>query len=260
MNNVKNSIGWCDYTVNPVKGLCPMACEYCYARRIYKRFKLDETIKFDITKMFKVPYKGKCFVGSTIELFGDWIKPEWMKDILFYCSRRPEVTWIFLTKQPQNLIKWSPFPENVWIGASATDMYSGFLALEYLRLVQVPVKFLSCEPLMGSVSLTASDFKCAGISWLIIGQLTPASAKTQPRIEWVKEIVDAADKERIPVFLKGNIYSIFKHPEYRDGYKVPEWAHADHGINIIRQEFPKVNYNSQIRVLENRPDPFNLEW
>ncbi len=36
MNHTK--IEWCDYTINPVKGLCPMACkdnqdkEYCYAR------------------------------------------------------------------------------------------------------------------------------------------------------------------------------------------------------------------------------------
>ena len=33
------------FSINPVKGLCPVACkdndgkEYCYARRMYKRFK-----------------------------------------------------------------------------------------------------------------------------------------------------------------------------------------------------------------------------
>lgn len=28
----KTKIPWADYTINPVKGLCPMACSYCYAR------------------------------------------------------------------------------------------------------------------------------------------------------------------------------------------------------------------------------------
>ena len=39
-------IEWCDYTINPVKGLCPMACSYCYARRMYKRFKWNPEIRF----------------------------------------------------------------------------------------------------------------------------------------------------------------------------------------------------------------------
>ena len=33
----KTKIEWCDYTWNPVTG-CKHECEYCYARRIAKRF------------------------------------------------------------------------------------------------------------------------------------------------------------------------------------------------------------------------------
>ncbi len=43
----KTKIPWCDYTINPVKGLCPMACEYCYARKMYKRFKWNPVIRYD---------------------------------------------------------------------------------------------------------------------------------------------------------------------------------------------------------------------
>jgi len=32
-----NKIGWCDLTFNPVWG-CLNHCEYCYARKIAKRF------------------------------------------------------------------------------------------------------------------------------------------------------------------------------------------------------------------------------
>ena len=34
---MKNKIGWCDRTFNPVGG-CLNHCEYCYARGIAKRF------------------------------------------------------------------------------------------------------------------------------------------------------------------------------------------------------------------------------
>lgn len=47
MNGPNNPIGWIDYTWNPVKGLCPEACEYCYARRIYARFHYDPAIRLD---------------------------------------------------------------------------------------------------------------------------------------------------------------------------------------------------------------------
>jgi protein gp37 len=77
----KSKIEWTDYTINPVKGLCPVACSYCYARRMYKRFKWDETIR-----MLEKPFGDKfykpgdrVFVGSTMDLFGDWIKPDWLK-------------------------------------------------------------------------------------------------------------------------------------------------------------------------------------
>jgi len=35
--SLKESIGWCDMTWNPVWG-CHTGCEYCYARQMAKRF------------------------------------------------------------------------------------------------------------------------------------------------------------------------------------------------------------------------------
>ncbi len=167
VNNVKNSIGWCDYTINPIKGLCPMDCKdnqgkpYCYARRIYKRFKLDETIRFDVVGYYaadwgikKLKTPSKIFVGSTMELFGDWVEPRWL-DVVFQVTRRyPQHTFIFLTKQPQNLIKFSPYPENCWIGVSATNQTMIDFAMPYLAKIKANVKFLSLEPLLEYIDLS----------------------------------------------------------------------------------------------------------
>ena len=75
----------------------------------------------------------------------------------------------------------------------------------------------------------------AGISWVIIGSQT--KPYRPPPIEAMQEIVEAADKVGIPVFLKNNLNALFTQYEY--GTKdIPLWAYADDGVSL-RQEMPK---------------------
>ena len=210
----KTRIEWCDYSINPVKGLCPMACSYCYARAMYKRFKWNPEIRYiGRTKLFdemlKIPRdkNQRIFIGSTIELFGDWVEPYWMNDIFEVVNAFSFFTFIFLTKQPENLPKWSPFPENCWVGVTAADEHFAAVGLDNLKSVDAKVKFLSVEPLLHWVDANFWGRWFKDIDWLIIGQQTPVSSKTQPEIEWIREIVKAADKAGIPVFLKDNLRS-----------------------------------------------------
>ncbi len=231
----KSRIEWTDYSLNPIKGLCPVDCKdaqgkpYCYARRMYKRFKWNPEIRFeDVFNLSQNP--ARFFVGSTMELFGDWIKPEWMQSIFADVRYYPQHTFIFLTKQPQNLIKWSPFPENCWVGVTATDTYMAVKGLQCLDKIQAKVKFISFEPLLSQTCMTTSSL--SDIDWLVIGQQTPISAKTQPKIEYIQEIVEAADKAGIPVFLKNNLQTLFD-SEHKDG------GGKRFGKFELRQEFPK---------------------
>jgi protein gp37 len=225
----KTKIEWCDYTINPVKGLCPMACSYCYARRMYKRFKWDETIRFDRHGLDASPKGGaKIFVGSTMELFGDWVKPEWLEGIFNWCKIYKKDTFIFLTKQPQNLIKWSPFPDNCWVGVSTTDAKKFIEAGTSLEIIQAAVKFISVEPLLswdnGQPGFMANMFKQWGLNWIIIGQQTPIKAITMPKQEWIENILKASVIADVPVFLKNNLRCLY-----------------DINCNKpVQQEFPKV--------------------
>jgi protein gp37 len=243
----KTKIEWCDYTINPVKGLCPMACSFCYARRMYKRFKWDETIRYDKSVWDKIstsPRGSRVFVGSTMELFHD-ANEQYMGDILDHVESMNWYTFIFLTKQPGNLLKWSPYPKNCHIGVSWTgDDISR--PLRYLKDVQASVKFISFEPLLQFPEWWTADslkqaFEKAGISWLIIGQRWPATKKTTPQVEWIKEIVEAGDKAGIPIFLKNNLRPLlldFEHPwAYKDGYYTSE-EHPNIDRRF-RQELPE---------------------
>lgn len=234
----KTKIEWCDATINPVKGLCPMACPYCYARRMYKRFKWDEAVRWyppawDLVDTLKEPHK--IFVGSTFELFHSSLPENWMEYNLLTAKKYPQHTFIFLTKQPQDLIKWSPFPDNCWIGVSVCNDKMLDVAVDKLEDIQAKGKFISFEPLLKQLTLSLDyAFYYSGINWLIIGQQSPASTKTVPKVEWISEIVEAADKASIPVFLKDNLKSLLpaEAPFVTNPLRDNEF--------YLRQEFPLI--------------------
>ena len=253
MNNVKKSIGWADFTINPIKGLCPVACkdnqgkEYCYAageRGLYKRFKWNPEIRFEpevFADLIKVPAGSKVFIGSTMELFWDGHPKKWL-DLIFYNVKLfPDITFQFLTKQPQNLPAWSPFPDNCWVGVSVTtsgDMTNAFYGLSGIKAGKT---FISFEPLLGAIGINDHvPLKNAWLDWVIIGQKTPPNQKTTPKIEWIKEIVESCDKANIPVFLKNNLMNMFVYNQ--QSIMLPHWALNRNGEGGLRQEFPCLNH------------------
>ena len=249
----KSKIEWTDFTVNPVKGLCPVACSYCYARRMYKRFKWNPQIQYDPKAWISgvdindVKTPSRIFVGSTFELFGDWVKPEWLMDIFKVVRLFPEHTFIFLTKRPDRL-STIRFPDNVWIGVSAVDEKHFLEACQYLSFINAKTKFISFEPLQESVVPKVpieAHLKTTDIGWVIIGQQTPHSNKTEPNLVWISEIVDAADSINIPVFLKNNLENIL--PPI-----APFVTNPLRGIEFgIRQEFPpyfKMTDKGMVRI------------
>jgi len=68
----RTKIEWTDFVWNPVKGICPVGCFYCYARKMYKRFGWDETIRLDSDELVRpmvLSKPSKIFVCSTFEIF-----------------------------------------------------------------------------------------------------------------------------------------------------------------------------------------------
>jgi protein gp37 len=201
---------------------------------MYKRFKWNPELYRDVLAFMGIEKlkPSRIFVGSTMELFGDWIEPNWMLDIFDIVKRFPRHTFIFLTKQPHNLIKWSPFPENCWVGVSVTDANQQSKAYIGLKPIQSSVKFISYEPLLDNVYMEPQFLKDAGISWVIIGQQTPVNAKTMPHIQDIQRIMENTEQANIPIFLKNNL-SGFK--PFRQYFKGGEhWK----GVYELRQEFP----------------------
>ncbi len=257
-------IEWATHSVNPIRGLCPNnecpVFDNCYARRHYQRFhrfkngtfnpKWDYTIRWDSEAWppAHIPKGARVFVCSTIEAFGRWIPSSWLWAIFNYCKLRNDVTWIFLTKRPERLKEFSPFPPNVWVGASAPNLETYYRAMDGLKSVKAAVKFISFEPLIGDIGLPG-DLFLKGISWVIVGQMTPVR-KSTAKVEWIKEIVTAADKAGVPVFLKDNLAGMFTVANLNQEPRLLNAWDMVCGEPVLRQEFPKLPARSTIEEVK----------
>ena len=231
---MKNKIGWCDMTWNPVWG-CRNHCEYCYARGIAKRFwkqiydkeakrttigypnrycsGLSGLRNFEPTFLHhqfnkKLPKKPqRIFVGSMSEIY--YWREEWMKMVIEKVKQYPQHTFQFLTKFPK-VYYGKVFPKNCWLGVTITegkdfeknDEWWGWFFNE------ANFTFLSFEPLLKPIPTEWIGY--SNIDWVIIGAETGnRRGKIIPKIEWVRTIVSYCRDKGIPIYLKDNLKNIY---------------------------------------------------
>ncbi len=192
---VKNPDGTQGYTWNPITG-CLNNCPYCYARKLantrlkerylantnitdawkdgaeghafqeahsdpfYPRFWEDRIKQMRDRTMVGVEHKHKgIFVCDMSDLFGIGVPEAWTTEVLDCIAQNnayPKDRFYLLTKQPQNLPAWSPFPPNVYLGVSVTNQEMFDKAIHYLKMVDAKVKFLSFEPLLDHIIVDKS--------------------------------------------------------------------------------------------------------
>jgi len=260
---VKNPDGRQGYTWNPITG-CLNGCPYCYARalantRLRERYLANKNIAIsafqavlgknpfyprfwktrldDLNPVYgqdtRAMLKG-IFVCDMSDLFGTGVPEEWTQSVIERIREFTYHRFYLLTKQPQNLAKFSPFPNNCWVGVTVCNNKMLDAAVDKLEDIQACVKYISFEPLLSRLTLSLDyAFYYSGIKWCIIGAQT--KPYKPPKIEWVKEIVEAADKAGVKVFLKNNLKPILI--KHRDNNEyAPLWANGGYGT--LRQEMP----------------------
>jgi protein gp37 len=222
----KTKIEWADYTWNPIKGLCPEACWYCYARAMYRRFKMDPKLRLDYKELIEPMFydgPGRIFVGSTMELFHPRIAERWRTRIFEVIASLPGLTFIILTKRPERIDR--AMPDNVWLGVSCdgSDWERDDARISVLeQMTKAKVRFISYEPLLGSPRYWGHwrGGRMDRVHWIIAGKLTgrrPRDIGSFPSYDvmvrgHVETLVALAHRDGIPIFLKDNLKGIWPGP------------------------------------------------
>ena len=205
------NISWTDYTWNPIKGLCPVGCWYCYARKMYQnpRYGWSHEIKpsKEYPGMIHIPdtQARKIFVCSTFEIFHPSVKAEWRNWIFDIIEYYPQHTFQILTKMPENIDR--PMPDNVWLGVSITGA-GDQERMAYLSGIKAKTKFISWEPLLANPLPPGWRIpKC--VNWVIVGRLTGHGKKHDPKIDLIADLIIKAHIKNVPIFLKNNLKEIW---------------------------------------------------
>lgn len=219
------SIEWTDVTWNPVAGcaIVSAGCTNCYAMRMAARLQAMGTEKYKgLTRksgrrrvwtgkircdenalVFPTKWKKpvKIFVNSMSDLFHPDVPREFIRRVWSVMEETPRHTYQILTKRPERMAEviltgqFRVLP-NVWLGTSVEDAQV-LERLEHLRRVPSRIRFVSFEPLIGSVA--EADLR--GIDWAIVGgESGPHSRPMNPL--WVTEIEKNCRTEGVAFFFK----------------------------------------------------------
>lgn len=152
----------------------------------------------------------KHFVASMTDVFGDWVPQEWIDEILTAMMLAERQTFQVLTKRPDVANERirdflgrkgiTHLTANIWIGTSVENQECTDTRIPHLLSIPAKVRFLSCEPLLGSIEFSdvtkRSDAvrqlgrkSLDGIHWVICGgESGPKARPMHPA--WARSLRD----------------------------------------------------------------------
>lgn len=205
-------IEWTQMTWNPVTGCTKISqgCKHCYAERMAKRLRAMKQERyrngFDVTlqeDLIDLPTRWKqprvIFVNSMSDLFHKDVPLEFIQRIFATMKACPQHTFQVLTKRSDRVRDLATnllWPSNVWMGVSVENQ-DVVHRVEDLQKVPASIRFLSIEPLIGSVGILPLE----GIHWVIVGgESGPGARPMKP--EWVEDIFSQCSNAKVPFFFK----------------------------------------------------------
>ncbi|MBA1343940.1 DUF5131 family protein [Rhizobium sp. WYCCWR 11146] len=220
----ETTIEWTDATWNPVAGCSIMSagCTNCYAMRMAARLEAMGVEKYkgltrksggrpkwtgtlyldeDALQIPKTWSRSRnVFVNSMSDLFHPDVPVSFVRKVWSVMSETPRHTYQVLTKRPDRMAAslkdgFDLLP-NVWLGTSVEDGQV-IHRLDELRQVPAAIRFVSFEPLIGSVSAGSLE----GIHWAIVGGESGPKARPM-EASWIDEIFDMCSDADAAFFFK----------------------------------------------------------
>ena len=205
----ESSIEWTDATWNPVAGCTVLSpgCTHCYAMRMAARLDAMGMAKYaGLTRKSgrRAVWTGKVFldhhalevplswtkpryvfVNSMSDLFHDRVPADFVAKVWNVMGKARRHTFQILTKRPERMAEVTrslPVLPNAWLGTSV-ESADYLWRLDELRRTRAVIRFVSFEPLLGSVA--GADLHA--IDWAIVGGESGPKARPMDPV-WVAEI------------------------------------------------------------------------
>jgi len=238
LSTKKTKIEWTDYSWNPWQGCRKVSagCANCYMYRDKKRYGQDgseiyRSSKATFEKPLKLEDGATVFACSWSDFFIEEADA-WRDDAWDIIRRTPNLTYLILTKRPENMAgrlpdDWGENFGHVWLGVTAENQEAADKRIPTLIDTPAAHRFVSLEPLIGEVGLTMIDglhrglqvsmnaldsdwSSCGGvhfdhptIEWVIVGGETGAKSKARPmKREWVDTVYQECVRAGVPFFFK----------------------------------------------------------
>jgi protein gp37 len=249
-------IEWADHTFNPWIGCTRVspACDHCYAEKLAttrlgvgwgphaeRRRTAESTWRQPLAWNRRAQREGKrarVFCASLADVFDNHpsILPTWRPALWDLIDATPHLDWLLLTKRPQNIAKMLPWPwPNLWLGTTVENQAEADRRIPQLLAAPAAKRFLSCEPLLGPVDLSAVPYpascercdctrhspridaltgsvmhegRCEGpeavdcqLDWVIAGgESGPGARPSHP--DWFRSLRDQCAAAGVPFFFK----------------------------------------------------------
>ena len=228
----RTSIEWTEVTWNPTTGCTRVSegCDNCYAdalaRRLLDRIYTRRLPVVDTPENRADPFAVRVwperlaqparwrqprlvFVNSMSDLFHKDVPGEFVREAFSVMLDVDRHTYQVLTKRPARAARFvrqnadlfgrEGLPPHIWIGTSTENQQTAY-RVRHLEDVPAAVRFLSCEPLIGPLSL-CNIWSPHGIHWVIVGgESGPGHRPIDP--EWVTGLRDECLAASIPFFFK----------------------------------------------------------
>jgi protein gp37 len=216
-----SSIEWTHHTFNPWWGCTKVsqACKFCYAevwarrtgghfwgprapRRFFGEQHWKEPLNWD-DEARALGSRSRVFCASMADVFEYRAElTPWREKLWDLIERTPNLDWLLLTKRPQRIAlhnRWGTWPANVWLGTTVENQRTANERIPYLLGCPATVRFLSCEPLIGHVDISA--YLKSGVGWVIAGGESGGTSRPS-NPAWIRGLRDQCRAAKVPFLFK----------------------------------------------------------
>ncbi len=233
-----SSIEWTHHTFNPWWGCTKVSpgCQHCYAEAWAKRVGANVWGSHSPRRFFgdshwieplrwndeaqRLGRNRRVFCASMADVFEARAELNPSRERLWnLILETPWLDWLLLTKRPQNIERLSPWtadwPSNVWIGTTAENQTWADRRIPVLLQFPAARRFLSCEPLLGPIDLSAwigrQSRELFPIDWVIAGGESGSQARVMLP-SWARSLRDQCSVANIPFHFKQWGHWVPAHP------------------------------------------------